>query len=247
MENKDVKFLGNLIIDGDVQVAGNVEYKPTEGLAYELSEDGSYAICTGWGTSIDTVIVVAKYYNGCPVTHMGDSALSAANLYPYREISKIVFPDTITHLGKNCCRGLSWLKEVVLPLTIQSIGNEAFAACSQLESIKIGKQATYIGPNVFRNCSDITIYCEATEQPEGWDLNWNPLNLPVVWGCIIDPKDINDKIVQPLNALINITADDTGKVIEIADTGEIVLRTFEESSIKAYIDEYIAQALGGDY
>ena len=34
----------------------------------------------------------------------------------------------------------------------------------------------------FSGCSNLTIYCEATSQPSGWDYDWNDSNRPVVWG-----------------------------------------------------------------
>ena len=39
-----------------------------------------------------------------------------------------------------------------------------------------------MGTNVCRNCRNITIYCEASSLPEGWDAKWNNMNYPVIWG-----------------------------------------------------------------
>ncbi len=34
----------------------------------------------------------------------------------------------------------------------------------------------------FYLCKNLKIYCEADEKPEGFDDEWNPDNLEVVWG-----------------------------------------------------------------
>jgi hypothetical protein len=126
---------------------------------------------------------------------------------------------------------------------VESLNFEAFAWCTSLTNIVIPRSITSIGSGAFAYCELLTIYCEAESKPEGWEAGWNPDNRPVVWGYAPDIPAVNEKIGDidtALNALINITADDAGKVIEIDAAGGIVLRTFEESSFKAYIDEYIA-------
>ena len=39
-----------------------------------------------------------------------------------------------------------------------------------------------IGSQAFYDCKNLTIYCEAEEQPEGWSADWNKSRCPVVWG-----------------------------------------------------------------
>ncbi len=72
--------------------------------------------------------------------------------------------------------------EIVIPDGVISIGNYAFCECSRLEKIVISQSVTSIGEGTFAGCYDLTIYCEAEEQPNGWDSNWNYYNSPVVWG-----------------------------------------------------------------
>jgi hypothetical protein len=53
----------------------------------------------------------------------------------------------------------------------------------------IPDSVTSIGYYAFRDCSNLTIYCEAESQPEGWHSNWNSGNRPVIWGAAIDCTD----------------------------------------------------------
>ena len=56
----------------------------------------------------------------------------------------------------------------------------------------------------------------------------------------IDSKYLPDDI----GILPPVTTNDNGKIIEVVD-GAYVLKTFEESSFKTYIDAYINSALAG--
>jgi len=47
--------------------------------------------------------------------------------------------------------------------------------------VVIPNSVTSIGGYAFYNCSNLTIYCEATSQPWGWESSWNISNRPVYW------------------------------------------------------------------
>lgn len=49
-----------------------------------------------------------------------------------------------------------------------------------MESIFIPISVTYIDHDAFLNCPNLTIYCEASSQPETWHDNWNSDNLLVI-------------------------------------------------------------------
>ena len=50
-------------------------------------------------------------------------------------------------------------------------------------ALTIPDSVTSIGASAFYNCNGLTIYCEATSLPGGWDRNWNLYGCPVVWNC----------------------------------------------------------------
>lgn len=96
-------------------------------------------------------------------------------------LNSIEIPNSVTAIRDRAFEGCSKLVSVTLPNIINAIGREAFYGCRGLTSIVIPKSVTYIGSYVFASCDDLTIYCEAEEQPSKWDPNWD-YNFPVVWG-----------------------------------------------------------------
>lgn len=60
--------------------------------------------------------------------------------------------------------------------------NFAFSGCANLVSIFIPLEVGSIGMFAFGDCDNLTIYCEATEKPNGWSSMWNIDERPVIWG-----------------------------------------------------------------
>ena len=100
----------------------------------------------------------------------------------YYEVTKIEIPNTVTYIGPNKFSGFNNLEEIVISNNVISIDSYAFENCTKLTKIIIPSTVVKMGTNVFRNCRNITIYCEAESQPEGWENNWNNMNYPVIWG-----------------------------------------------------------------
>ncbi len=140
---------------------------------------------------------------------IGRSAFENCN-----SLKSITIPDNVTSIGDYAFRFCGWLTSVIIPDSVTSIGDYAFDNCTRLATVNFGansklesigraafeycdnltsifipKSVTNMGSRVFYCCSNITIYCEAAEQPSGWDSTWNYLDCggnsrhPVVWGA----------------------------------------------------------------
>ena len=135
----------------------------------QLTIIGNYAFR---GTSITEITLPIG------VTSIGMDVFSNCAL-----LEKVILSENTTSIGYASFADCKVLTEIEIPASVTSIGDYAFKGCNKLENIIIGDNVTSIGENTFSACSNLTIYCEATEQPAGWDANWNPDNRPVVWDC----------------------------------------------------------------
>lgn len=70
--------------------------KASQGLEYELSEDGTYYILVGVGSCADTEILMPSLYNGLPVKEIGPSAFSLLGV-----ITKIEIGDNVTAIRNS--------------------------------------------------------------------------------------------------------------------------------------------------
>ncbi len=122
--------------------------KATQGLSYRGDlTTGTYTVI-GIGTTLETDIVVARYYNSIEITSVGDYAFG----------------------------GIAGLKSVHLQKYIRRVGDYAFADSADLESVTLTKGLEYIGSEIFRGCDSLTTVVfqgsvaefEAIEKAENW-------------------------------------------------------------------------------
>ena len=97
-------------------------------------------------------------------------------------LTDIKIPNSVKSIGLGAFADCRDLKSIELSDSLTHIDNGAFYQCSELKTIVIPNSVFYMGNAVFDECSNLTIYCEAESQPEGWDKAWNRDNCPVVWG-----------------------------------------------------------------
>lgn len=73
-------------------------------------------------------------------------------------------------------------KNSTIPNYITTISAYAFRHARSLEKIIIPKSVVVIEGRAFEDCTSLTIYCEASSQPEGWNEFWNMSDCNVIWG-----------------------------------------------------------------
>ncbi len=112
------------------------------------------------------------------VTKIGISAFDACSA-----LTSIMIPNSIVAIESVAFYGCVSLVSVSFKGESQllNIGSMAFGYCSSLTSIVIPSSVTSIGDYTFLYCDSLTIYCEASSKPSGWDSDWNKSNRPVYW------------------------------------------------------------------
>lgn len=167
----------------------------TVGLAYELSADGTYYICTGIGTATDTDIIIANEYKGLPVKAIANRAFANIdNIRVYipenietigamamHFVPRVIFSEhskiqTLTdHALNQSCEGV-----LVLPKSLKTIGAQ-FGDPVYFPRVVVFKGTpNYIAGDFFDNpyiAEDVTdIYVPWSES--------HSLNNTAPWGCI---------------------------------------------------------------
>ena len=110
---------------------------------------------------------------------IGDDAFEGCSA-----LASITIPEGVTSIEDYVFSGCSALTEITIPDGVTSIKGSSFRGCSALTSITIPEGVISIGQWAFYDCSSLTeIYCEAAEQPEGWNPGWlGNCSAEVHWG-----------------------------------------------------------------
>ena len=90
-------------------------------------------------------------------------------------ITDLELPSGLQTLGEGAFSSCSWLKTVNLGecTELESIGAQAFTGAA-ISEITIPESVASMGELVFNhNTVDLTIHCEVSERPEGWDPDWS--------------------------------------------------------------------------
>ncbi|MBR2341729.1 MAG: leucine-rich repeat domain-containing protein, partial [Clostridia bacterium] len=121
--------------------------KPTLGIKYEISQDGTYAEVIGYkGT--ENEIRIADTYNSLPVKIINDDAFLEC-----LDLTSVEIPNSVIKIGESAFQSCRSLTSIEIPDSVTTIGSFAFSQCSSLTSVKMGDSVTTIGDLVFSQCS----------------------------------------------------------------------------------------------
>lgn len=109
--------------------------RPSEGLKYTLSNDGTYYIVSGIGTCTDTEIVIPDTHNSKPVKEIGNSAFRSCT-----SLTGISIPNSVTSIGQYVFYNCIALTEITISESVTAIGNNTFNRCDSLKGIWIHEQ-----------------------------------------------------------------------------------------------------------
>ncbi len=109
---------------------GTANLSESEGLAYELSEDGKSYMVTGIGNCTDTVIIIPSTYNELPVSEIAYEAFKDCT-----HVTSITIPDSITSINARAFYGCTGITEITIPKSVTSIGTQIFYKASNLHTV----------------------------------------------------------------------------------------------------------------
>ncbi len=151
-------------------------------------------------------------------------------------LTEITIPSTVTSIGQSAFANCSNLQTVTFDgdSQLQNIGSSTFYNCSSLTEIIIAIAVTSIDSRAFNECSHLIIYCEAAEQPSGWDSNWNSSDCPVVWNCLHNNLDTDGYIYIVVKGVRYALKDDTATVVSYNYSGDVTISSQVEYNGKQY-------------
>ena len=149
-----------------------------------------------WNTTIESVVfpevlyeseysIYSNFNHSNGILIKEDAFCSCTNL-------KTVILNRVSKIEKRAFHECAKLETVQInkDSILQSIGMFCFEDCVALQTIIIPVNCI-VGESAFYETPQLSIYCEASSQPETWATNWNALNNPVYWGYIFNSNKVD--------------------------------------------------------
>ena len=191
----------------------------SQGLAFELNEDGQSYSVVGIGTCTDTDVVIPSKYKGLPVTAIKEGAFSEC-----LQMHSIYIPDSVTIVEVAAfiaCSSLesvrfstntkvidmyafcgSGIIELNLPNDVETIDEFAFSQCYSLKKVSIGTGLKNAGWGMFAETTSIEEVYIASDVPVGiFGRQVNLKKVTVAEGV----SSIGDSAFQQCYALESVT------------------------------------------
>jgi hypothetical protein len=159
----------------EINFSGDSNLVNVDGYYFFTTNDKNYLM--GY-VGDSTELLLPEKYNGASYELWTDV------FHGYKEITKVVIPNTIYTITENAFESCESLVDITIGSGVTTIDNYAFDSCSSLETITIPIQVTTIAPavsgvscRIFAYCKKLlTINCEAASKPDGWNSRWLELS-----------------------------------------------------------------------
>ena len=162
------------------------------------------------------------------------TAINTEAFYAHPYLESLVLSDSVTTIGDYAFDSCASLSSVTFGSSLRSIGAYAFLNCASLNAITIPDSVFEIGRRAFGGSAALIIYCQAQQQPEGWDADWNEHGYPVFFG-------VDESFVFPdeSSAYLTYTFDDA--TMSATVTGYV--GSFSKVTVPAYVNGYAVRTI----
>ena len=228
--------------------------------------DGTFKDCSSLQTIEvpEGVTYIGDYaFQNCSSLQSVELPSTITNISSYcfdncSSLQSIVIPEGVTSIAYGVFQKCSSLQTVELPSSVTSVHSNAFAYCTNLEEINIPASVEQMDWDVFYDSRNVTINCEVSRKPGGWDAGWNDGGGTVVWGTevlpdfvytITDAENHKVELIRYNGANANVTipakVEIDGVVYDVTSIGEqafyynrnITSVVFEQPSLVTQIGE----------
>ena len=118
------------------------------------------------------------------ITFGNNSKLESLGLWVFQNCKKlthVVLPDELKVISSYVFSGCENLESINIPSKVTTLGSAVLTSCPKLQSLTMPQSVAYVSRYAFAHCENLTIYCEASVKPDGWDDNWNDQKCVVYW------------------------------------------------------------------
>ena len=235
-----------LILGNKGEDEGEVEdpIKYSEGLAYEVNEDGKTCTIIGIGKCTDIDVYIPKNIDGYKVVSIGNYAFADCN-----SLASVIISNSVTSIDRFAFYRCFSLTSITIPDSVISIGDYAFSMCISLESIALPDSLAITGEDMFSGCDSMQYNEYDNAKYVGSDTN--PYLYLVgsiskeITGCTIHPqtKLIGNGAFGRCESLIHISIPNS--VTRIGDGAFYTCTSLESITIPDSVTSIGYSAFGG--
>jgi len=109
--------------------------------------------------------------------------VGAYAFYKCTSATSINIGSSVENIGAYAFYGMESVKRFNIPSNVKTIGAYAFKGGENVTSMILADTFDSVGAHSFLSWKKATFYLEADSVPEGWNVRWNSLYRPVVFGC----------------------------------------------------------------
>ncbi len=144
------KKLNNISLPSGLEEIGQLAFGETAHYSDDSKWDKDGVLYIG-----EYLIHTKRNYTGEYTIKEGTKLLANDALAYSKEITNVVFPESLKSLSKYCLAGCNGIKSIVIPETIEVIGESAFRECWGLEKIVLPSKIKEIKRTTFDACDSL--------------------------------------------------------------------------------------------